>query len=264
MSGKDTAIGVGALIALLAGVWFLRSQGVISEDLFLSGALTIVGWFVLVWLAAVQIMRSHANALDAQRALIRDQLRLSLYREVVPLIASAKGAFHVLNVRIMQFPSARWEAMRGGDPDPEAGERIDDKINDAVDGVEATINDLIGHIDAYASAYGPLRTLATDLSNASSTFQEQSYSALDVLGPDLVSGAFVNDDAFPERAQAILAETRETNMRIYTYLVDITTECHNYFLASLIGGGDKPRREAPSDRYPTLNPGTVTEPEPGA
>ena len=134
-------------------------------------------------------------------------------------------------------------------------------MNAELDTAGDSVSALIRHVGSFKGVYGPLDTLSTDLSRASSTLQEKGYEALDLLSDDLVSDAYQSDPDFANRGQQTLSDTLAVCLRIYGYLIDVQAEFHNYLLAPIIGGSTKARRKPTSDVYPVLEAGRTVEPE---
>ena len=260
----EIAFAAIIIVVIIGAFAALCNTQLIEQALYLTSALTIFGWIVLVWLGAIEVRKSHANALAAQKQLLQEQIRITLYQEVVPLIAKAKTASIKLNVRISGFPGHHWRSTQTGRMQAIEGRGLDieNSTNKELDNAVEAVSEVASHIEVFKGAYGPLGTLSTVLSSASSDLQEKGYEALDVLEHAVISDEYQSDPDFADTAQKVLKEARDINLKIYGYLVDVLAECHDYFLASIMEGEYHERRKPRDSRFPLLKPREATEREP--
>ena len=259
----EKALAAIVIIFMIGAFATLYDTQLIGQELYLTSALTIFGWIVLVWLVAIELRKSHANSLAAQKQLLQEQIRITLYQEVVPLIAKAKTASIKLNVRILNLPGHHWRSVQIGRMQVIEGRGLDieDCTYKELDNAVAAVSEVASHIEVFKGAYGPLGTLSTGLSSASSDLQEKGYEALDVLEHALITDEYQSDPDFADTAQKVLKEARDINLKIYGYLVDVLAECHDYFLASIMEGEYHERRKPRDSRFPLLKPREATERE---
>ena len=112
--------GVFAMLGLVAILGLLYWNGRIDESLLLSSVLTVTGWLVLVRLGALEFRRSTESAFTAQRSMLRDQLRISIFREVLPLIHKAQDDVQALSFSLTNFPGQVWRSVQAGRLEPKA------------------------------------------------------------------------------------------------------------------------------------------------
>ena len=74
----EKALAAIVIIFMIGAFATLYDTQLIGQELYLTSALTIFGWIVLVWLVAIELRKSHANSLAAQKQLLQEQIRITL------------------------------------------------------------------------------------------------------------------------------------------------------------------------------------------